>query len=70
MSLLCIFQLRCGQQISQFQLFKIGIISGPQRVSAQADVLAAGGQAVRAINCTRKDRVTRIPASMIEKIGC
>ena len=36
-------------------------------VSAQADVMAAGGgQAVRAINCTRIDRVTRIPASMIE----
>ena len=36
-------------------------------VSAQADVMAAGGgQAVRAINCARIDRVTRIPASMIE----
>ena len=71
MSLLCSFQLQKGQQISQFQLFQNWYRFWPQknRLSAQAFVWrqgGQGGQAVRAINRTRKDRVTRIPASMIE----
>ena len=36
-------------------LFRIGIVFGPKDFSAQADVWLQGGQAVRAINRTRKD---------------